>query len=255
MARGKRPAENGAATAAANLPLSDAGRHRIDPGQRQLDLLRNRFAAACARFDLYGLAESAAEDLAEKLARWPDRGELTEIIAELEEAPRNQLCALLQRYAEYAGVDGFRARPEIVHSFDDGFTIERVTDPRSRNEFAELTTYDAPVEAADSRFELYVLRQPTGEPEVFLEIDINPEPDPAFRRFDQAWVVVRLEYRWDPNFDVPEDEEYPILRDLEAVDAGERHMPIWVGGLRDRGIGLFDESYELIWAGAASNPA
>jgi hypothetical protein len=254
MARGKKPGAVAAKTAAAKLPLSDGGRHRLDPGQQKLDLLRKRFHAACARFDLYGLAELAAERMAEELARWPDRGELTDIIAELEQAPRNQLCTLLQRYAEYT--NGFRARPEIVHSFDDGFTVERVTDPRSRNEFADLTTYDAPLEAADSRFEIYVLRQPTGEPEVFLEIDINPEADPAFRGFDQAWVVVRLEYRWDPNFDVPEEEEYPILRDLEAVDAGERHMPIWAGCLRDRGIGLFDESYELIWAGAASvNPA
>ena len=192
----------------------------------------------------------AAEDLAEELARWPDRGELTEIIVELEQAPRNQLCTLLQRYAEYS--NGFRGRPEIVHFFDDGFTIERVTDPRSRHNFADLTTYDPPAEAADSRFELYVLRQPTGEPDVLLEIDVNPEADPTFKGFDQAWVVARLEHRWDPNLDVSEDEEYPILRDLEAVDAGDRHMPLWVASLRDRGIGLFDESFELIWAGATS---
>jgi hypothetical protein len=223
MGRGKRNAMT--AYRAGNLALSDAGRHKLDPSPRQLAELRERLERACARFELTPWARSVADRFAQRLGRWPDRSELVEITAELERAlTPAQFGALLTRYCDY--IYGHYARPEIVHFFPDGFTIERVANSKDLRDFATLTMYDDAF--ADAEVDhVYMLRRPTGEPDLLLVISRYDGTPP----FTGTWIVEGVSYRWDPNVD---DDR--IVVDYEAVGAATAHIPDWIDAVEATGV-------------------
>jgi hypothetical protein len=232
--------------AQARLPLSDGGRVRLDPTQERLGVLRRRFTAACARFELYPLAERAAKTVEQRLANWHDRAELAEFVSELEQVDRSQLCTLLHRYADY--LSGFGARPEIVHFFGSGFTVERVSDERDRRNFADCTICDDPEELVKTPYEFFALRQPTGEPDVLIEIRVADCGDFEGGAPANAWIIESLSCRWDPNEDFyaegPDGEQVELLiADSKAISAAERHLPVWFASLREQGIVVCEEDY------------
>jgi hypothetical protein len=112
----------------------------------------------------------------------------------------------------------------------------------------DLTLCDHPEEFAKTPYELFALRQETGEPDVVIEIRIAGLHDFGDGAPAKAWIIKSLSCRWDPNEDFyvegPDGEQEELLiADTKAISAAESHLPVWFASLRERGIVVCEKDY------------